>query len=47
MSSFDCFFTILHRVAIWLHALNLSFTYIGNNLLRLANNIKLWCTKKS
>jgi hypothetical protein len=46
-SLFDCFFTILHRVAIWLHTLDSNFTYTRNDLLRSYNGIKLWCNKKS
>jgi len=44
---FDCFSTILYRVAIWLHILDSNFTYTGNDLLKSSNGIKLWCNKKS
>jgi hypothetical protein len=44
---FDCFFTILHRVAIWLHTQDSNFTYTENDLLRSSDGIKLWCNKKS
>jgi hypothetical protein len=44
---FDCFSTILHRVAIWLHSQDSNFNYTGNDLLRSSDGIKLWCNKKS
>jgi hypothetical protein len=44
---FDCFFTILYRLAIWLHILDSNFTYTGNDLLKSYDGIKLWCNKKS
>ena len=44
---FDCFSTIIHRVAIWLHTQDSNFTYTGNDLLRSSDGIKLWCNKKS
>ena len=47
ISLFDCFSTILHQIAIWLHILDSNFTYTGNDLLRSSDDIKLWCNKKS